>query len=300
MRNITDNHRSALLMMASMAAFTFNDACMKALSDQLPLFQAIFLRGLATSALMILLALTLGGINVALSRRDWGLVLLRAMAEALAAILFISALFHMPIGNATAILQALPLTVTLAGAVFLGEAVGWRRLAAIVIGFFGVLLIVQPGSAGFTIYSIYAVLAVLMITVRDLAARGLSDDVPSMTVAITAALGVTTLAGLASFSETWVQPSPLVLLQLGGASVFIIGGYLFSVMTMRVGDIATIAPFRYTGLLWALLLGLVIFGEWPDGWALAGIIIVVATGIFTLLRERRQARAPTPTGLRMR
>lgn len=300
MSQMSDNQRAALLMMASMATFTFNDACMKSLSDEIPLFQAIFLRGAMTSVMMIVLATMLGGLKFSLSRRDWGLVALRTAAEAAAAFLFISALFKMPIGNATAILQALPLAVTLAGAMFLGESVGWRRMAAILVGFCGMLMVVQPGAEGFNAYSINAVLAVVAITVRDLAARRLSTEVPSLTVAVIAALGVTFLSGIASLNEVWVQPSPLASMQLVGASVFIIGGYLFSVMTMRLGDIGFVAPFRYTSLLWALVLGFVIFAEWPDNLALAGIAIIVATGLYTLVRERGQGRRSGPTGLRPR
>jgi S-adenosylmethionine uptake transporter len=300
MTQASDNLRASLFMIISMATFTFNDACMKALSDELPLFQAIFLRGAITSVLMIGLAMMMGGLNLCLKRQDWLLVIVRTVAEAAAAFLFISAIFNMPIGNATAILQALPLVVTLAGMIFLGEAVGWRRMAAILIGFCGILLIVQPGAAGFNSYSIYAVLAVIAVTIRDLASRRLSTEVPSMTVAVVAAVGVAILAGLASLGETWVQPGPVEMMQLAGASVFIIGGYLFSVMTMRIGDISFVAPLRYTGLLWALLLGFLIFGEWPNGLALIGICIVVATGVFTLVRERGQGRRPGPVGLRMR
>jgi drug/metabolite transporter (DMT)-like permease len=300
MPQISDNLRAALFMITSMATFTFNDACMKALSDEIPLFQAIFLRGVLTSALIIGLAIMMGGLKFSLSRRDWLVVMLRTVSEAAAAFLFISAIFNMPIGNATAILQALPLTVTLAGLVFFREAVGWRRMAAILIGFCGILLIIQPGAAGFNAYSIYAVLAVVAITVRDLASRRLSSEVPSMTVAVVAAVGVAILSGLASLSEQWVQPGPLEMMQLVGASVFIIGGYLFSIMTMRIGNIGFVAPFRYTGLLWALLLGFLVFGEWPNGLALIGICIVVATGLFTLLRERGQGRRSAPVGLRMR
>lgn len=300
MTQASDNLRASLFMIISMATFTFNDACMKALSDELPLFQAIFLRGAITSILMIGLAMMMGGLNLSLKMQDWLLVIVRTVAEAAAAFLFISAIFNMPIGNATAILQALPLVVTLAGMIFLGEAVGWRRMAAILIGFCGILLIVQPGAAGFNSYSIYAVLAVIAVTIRDLASRRLSTEVPSMTVAVVAAVGVAILAGLASLGETWVQPGPVEMMQLAGASVFIIGGYLFSVMTMRIGDISFVAPLRYTGLLWALLLGFLIFGEWPNGLALIGICIVVAAGVFTLVRERGQGRRPGPVGLRMR
>lgn len=298
MPEISNNLRGALLMMASMAAFTFNDASMKALSDELPLFQAIFLRGVATTVMMFFLARALGGLRFSLSKADWVLVALRTLSELAATFLFLSALFRMPLANATAILQALPLAVTLAGAVFLGEAVGWRRLMAIGVGFFGVLLIVQPGAAGFNIYSVYVLAAVGFVTIRDLASRRLSREVPSMTVAISGALAVTTGAGFMSMTETWAQPSTLAWAQLAGASIFIIGGYVFSVMTMRIGDIGAVTPFRYTSLLWALLLGLLVFGDWPNGLTLIGAAIVVATGIFTLMRERRINHPADRAGIR--
>ncbi|MGR3289964.1 MAG: DMT family transporter [Paracoccaceae bacterium] len=286
MTTMSNNMRGSLLMLASMAAFVFNDVCMKALSDEIPLFQAVFIRGIGSSIVLYLLVKNLGGFDFRYSRQDWWLIVLRTVAEIAAAYFFLTALFNMPIANATAILQALPLSVTLAGAVFLGEAVGWRRMIAILIGFVGVMLIVQPGTNGFNTYSIYALLAVVSVTVRDLAVRKLSMDVPSLNVALIGALAVTVFAGLASFSEQWVSPSLLAWAQLAGASVFIIGGYVFSIMTMRVGDISAITPFRYTSLIWALLLGFIIFGEWPNSVALLGATIVVATGVFTLMRER--------------
>jgi len=286
----TENMRGAALMMASMAAFTLNDVCMKALAGEIPLFQAIFLRGITTTALIFLVGRLMGAIRFDIPRRDWGLIVLRSGAEIGATFFFLTALFHMPIANVTAILQALPLTVALAAAVFLRESLGWRRVLAILVGFLGVLLIVRPGAEGFTTYSVFALVAVGFVTVRDLTARRLSSQVPSVTVALTAAATITVASGLASLGDAW---APLTLRSgglLGLASLFIIGGYLASVMVMRVGEIGFTAPFRYTGLLWALILGYLIFAEWPDALTLAGAGIVVAMGVFTLYRERRNAR----------
>lgn len=283
--------RGAMLMTASMLAFTINDACMKALSDEVPLFQAIFLRGIAICVFLFVMAWRTGAFKFGMSRHDLKLVLVRSLAEVVAAFLFISALFNMPIANVTAILQALPLTVTLASAFVFRETIGWQRMTAILVGFCGVLLIARPGSEGFNFYSVYAILAVLVITVRDLAARGLSAKVPSMTVALSAAIAVTLFSGIASIGSEWAPLSGKATWQLGLAASLLIGGYLFSVMTMRIGEIDFIAPFRYTSLLSALLLGLLVFGEWPDTLTLIGSAIVVATGVFTLYRERRISRA---------
>ncbi|WP_349252179.1 DMT family transporter [Actibacterium sp. MT2.3-13A] len=290
MGRLSDNTRGAVLMMLAMASFTVNDASMKSLAGHLPFFQAVFLRGVVTLPLLVLLARVTGGLDFRFGRRDWGLVALRSLAETAAAYFFITALFHMPLGNATAILMALPLAMTLAGALFLGETVGWRRWMAIAVGFVGVLLIVRPGAEGFNIYSVYVLLTVACVTVRDLSARGLSPGVRSMSVAIVAAFTVTAFMGLGSLGETWVMPGRRETALLLAAAVLIVGGYIFSIMTMRVGEIAVVTPFRYTSLVWALILGLVVFGDWPRGLTLVGAGLIVATGIYTLYRERRVRR----------
>jgi S-adenosylmethionine uptake transporter len=287
---LTDNMRGALLMVGSMTAFTFNDACMKAMSDELPLMQALFLRGMATSALIYLFLRMTGRLDLRIPRRDWGIIGLRTLGEIAAAYFFLTALFNMPFANVSAILQALPLTITLAGALFLGEAVGWRRLVAILIGFGGVMLIVRPGGEGFNVYSLYVVAAVFAVALRDLSTRRLSASVPSMTVALITALAVGLAAGLASAVEGWAPISGLAALQLAGSAVFVMGGYLLSIMVMRIGEIGFVAPFRYTSLVVALILGYTIFDEWPDTLTLIGAAIIVATGLFTLYREHRLTR----------
>ena len=287
---MSPNVAGALLMMASMAAFTINDAFIKVAGAQMPLMQILFLRGILTTALILALAVALGQFQFRMARRDWILVGLRTLSEIGAAIFFLSALMNMPIANVTAILQVLPLSVSLGAALFLSEPLGWRRLLAIAVGFAGMLLIVRPGADGFSIWAVYALCAVVCITMRDLVTRRLSKDVPSMTVTLAASVGVVAFAAVASAAVEW-QPVTLDLAALiAGAGVFVLGGYYFSVRVMRVGDIGFIAPFRYTSLIWALVIGFVIFGEWPDAMTFVGAAIVVGTGLFTLYRERLALR----------
>lgn len=274
-----------------MAAFTINDAFMKSLSGDLHLVQAIFVRSIGVIVLLALLAWSQDALRLRVVRRDLKLIALRSGAEIVAIYLFMTALFNMPLANAAAILQALPLAVTLAGAVFLGEAVGWRRIGAILIGFVGVLLIVQPGGAGFTVYSLYALGAVAFVTIRDLAARRLSAEIPSLMVALLTAISICAAFGLASLGVEWQPFTPAAWGNLIGAGVFVLGGYVFSVAAMRVGEIGMVSQFRYTALLVALVLGLAVFGEWPDPLTLLGAAIVVGTGLFTLWRERHVANA---------
>ena len=280
------NQIGALFMMASMACFTLNDTFMKVTNGAIPLFQLLFLRGILTTLLIILLARWLNALHFNIARRDWGLIGLRSASEMATAYFFITALFNMPLANVTATLQALPLTVTLGGALLFREKVGWRRMSAILIGFIGMLLIVRPGAEGFNIYGIYALLAVLGVTIRDLVTRQLSADVPSMTVTLAASVTVMGFSGAASLTTPWVAISGMHALMVIGSSICIFGGYYFNVRVMRVGEISFIAPFRYTGLIWALVLGWLVFGDWPAPLTLLGAGIVVTTGLFTLYRER--------------
>lgn len=294
----SDNMRGALFMLGSMTAFTLNDACMKALGGTVPLFQAIFLRGIAVSLFLAALAWWMGAFEARISRRDRGLIAIRSACEAAVAWFFITALFNMPIANVTAILQVLPLTVALAAWLFLAEPLGWRRLLAIVIGLAGVLLIVRPGTDGFTIYSVYALVAVALITLREIVTRKIEGQVPSMAIALAAALAVTVFGGLGALGGAWVPLDGPAGLRLAGSACFIMAAYIFSVMAMRIGDVSFAAPFRYSGLLVALILGVLVFDEWPSGLTLLGAAIVVGTGLFTLYRERLAMRPARPRPVR--
>ncbi len=277
-------------MMASMACFTVNDTFMKLTAGSVPMFQLLFLRGAMVCLLIFATMGRLGKIHFNISRRDARLIALRSVAEVLTAYFFLSALFNMPLANVTAILQVLPLSVTLASALILREAVGWQRMTAIAVGFVGVLLIVKPGAEGFNVWSIYALIAMCFVTARDLITRQLSPDVPSMTVTLATAVAVLVAAGLASLTEDWVVVTALNYGYIAGSALFILGGYFFSIQVMRVADVSATAPFRYTGLIWALLIGWFVFGDWPGWMTQLGAVIVVATGLFTLYRERKLAR----------
>ena len=155
------------------------------------------------------------------------------------------------------------------------------------------MLVVRPGSDGFSIYSVYVLGAVACVTVRDLAARRMSVQTPTLSVALIAALSVMVFSGLGSLGETWVRPDIWIWTALLAAAIFIIGGYIFSVSAMRSGEIGFVAQFRYSSLLVAIVLGILFFSEWPDALTLLGSAIVVATGLFTLYRERQMRQAST-------
>lgn len=289
MAQLSDDMKGSVLMIAAMAAFTLNDACMKAVSETLPLFQSIVLRGTLTAVGLGLIAWRMGGLRLRFDRADSLAIALRCVGEVAGTFTFLTALRHMQLANLSAILQSLPLAVTLAAALVFGDRIGWRRLTAILVGFAGVLLIVRPGTEGFDRWAVLGLLSVAFVVLRDLSTRRLSRGVPSVSVAFYAAISVTLSAALAVPFEGWNPVAPAELALVAAAAACLVCGYLTVVMTMRVGDISVIAPFRYTALVFAIFLGWVAFGQLPDGLTLTGSAIVVATGLYTFHRERSRA-----------
>ena len=278
-----------MLMAISMFSFVLNDGLMKALFADMSIYQGIFLRALVTVPLLAFMAWRTRVLIVRLAPRDSKLVLLRVISEVAATVGFLTALAHMPLANVTAILQALPLTVTMAAALFLGEPVGWRRWLAIMVGLSGVLLIIRPGMTGFSIYSLWALGAVAAVTLREILTRQLSHDVPSLPVALATAVAICGLGAVTLPGVQWVAIDPFMWVYITGAGVAVIGGYLFSVMAVRTGDLGFVSPFRYTSMIWAISLGFLLFGDLPDLPTTIGTAIIIVTGLYSLNRERRRA-----------
>jgi len=179
--------------------------------------------------------------------------------------------------------------ITILSAYFLGEAIGWRRICAILVGFIGVILIIQPGLDGFNVFSLYCLLAVLACTLRDVATRRLDKDTPTIFVTFVTVIVVTLGGGLLGLTENW-EPSTLYTTSvLGVASLFLITGFIGIVSSMRVGEVAIVTPFRYSVLIFAILIGFIFFDEIPNTLTIIGSIIVVGSGIYTIYRERRVA-----------
>lgn len=277
-------------MLAAMAAFVVNDALMKLASAELPTGQVVFLRGLIVVPVLgaLLLLTATPGLLRTLSRPA---IVARSVAEVGAALLYFTALFHMSIAECTAILQFTPLALTAGAAVFLGARVGWRRWLATLVGLIGVLIIIRPGAAAFNPFAVLALLSVAFIAARDLITRTLGAEVPTLLIAFTstAAVGLSSL-GLMPF-ETWQWPSPEAVLALAGASLALLGAQYWIIFAMRTGDIAVVAPFRYSIILWAIVSGFMMWGEVPDFATWTGIAIVTAAGLYTFLREHWLAKA---------
>lgn len=284
---VSDNLKGALAMMAAMAGFTLGDSAIKSIGTALPFFETIFLRGILATLPLAVLVWWTGHFGAGLARRDWFLMMVRMAAEAVGTWFFINALYRVELGTLTAILQSLPLTVTLAAALFLGEPVGWRRMLAIMVGFVGVLIIIRPGGAAFSSDSLYGLATVACVTLRDLVVRKMSSDTPTLLAALVTAAGVMVFGGIGALTEPWQAVElreAVLLLACAGA---IVVGYIGAVTAMRIGEISFVAPFRYTSILVAIIAGWAIFSEIPDVPMIIGTLIVVGTGLFTLYREQR-------------
>ena len=288
---LTANLRGAGFMCLAMAGFTCNDALVKAVSGVMNAGQIMLVRGVFTSLLVLLLARHFGAM------RSFRLVLtpavgLRVVAEVGASITYIWALGHMQLANASAILQALPLAVTLGAALFLGEPVGWRRWLAIIIGFLGVLIVLRPGPEGFTWAALSVLASVVFAAIRDLCTRRIDPAVPSLFISVITATAITlTGAVLVVPLGGWQPMSMASLGLLAGASLLLLVGYQFIVLAMRNGEIAVVAPLRYTSLVWSIGTGMLFFAEKPDIWMVTGVAVIIGSGLYAFARENKRRTA---------
>ena len=282
---LNDNFLGAALMTCCVLAYVLNDAVMKLLFLDIDFFQAIFLRGIVSLPPLLVLALVTKSLVQKYSKKNKQLIIIRILAEIGTTVTFLTALKYMPLANVTAILQSLPLAITMAAALFLRERVGWRRWSAIFIGFTGVLIIIRPGLAGFNSYSLLALAAVILLTIREISTRQLDSEIPTVTVAFSTALGTTLFAALPLIGNEWVEVNTTAWLLIAAAAASVTVATLLGIIAMRTGDISFVSPFRYTSLIGALGLGVLFFGEWPDGVTLLGAFIIVFSGFYSLHRE---------------
>ena len=283
---LNENLLGAALMTCCVLAYVLNDAVMKLLFADIDFFQAIFLRGLVSLPPLLILAFMTKTLLQKYSTKNQRLIIIRILAEIGTTVTFLTALKHMPLANVTAILQSLPLAITMAAAIFLGEPVGWRRWSAICVGFTGVLIIIRPGLAGFNSYSLLALAAVILFTVREISTRQLDNKVPTVTVALSTTLGITAFAALMLIGTEWAEINFVSWSLIIAAAAAVTVATLLSVVAMRTGDIGFVSPFRYTSLIGAIGLGILLFGDWPDGITLMGAAIIAFAGIYSLYREQ--------------
>lgn len=283
---LSPNLRGAVFMSVSMAGFTMNDAITKAVSESMNMGQVMLLRGVFATLLVGLIAWQQGALHAPRTALH-PMVMLRVFGDAGATVCFLVALAHLPLANVSAVLQALPLAVTMGAALVFGEPVGWRRWLAISAGFVGVLVVVKPGVEGFNAYALLALASVFFCAIRDLATRRIPTEIPTFLVStVTAAAVAVTGAAILQPMGGWTTPSGESLAYLAAAAALLVVGYQFIIKSMRTGDISFIAPFRYTALLWSIMLGFLIFHDIPDTAMISGASIIIGSGLYAFYRER--------------
>jgi len=286
------NRRGMAAMTGATSAFAINDAAMKYLVEDMAVSEAVILRGIiaVVAALIILWQARQLSFLPAMWTRP---VLIRALFEAAVVVTYMQALRLMPLGLATAILQATPLMIT-AFAAFSGkETVGFARWMAVVVGFVGVLFIVQPDSSGISWAMGLAILTAFFVAIRDLSNRLVPRHVPTFLIVLAASIANIVGCGLFGLAagDIWRMPSLFELGLIVGAALFVLAATYLITMSFRDTEVSAISPFRYVGVPVALIIGVIIWGEAPDLLATIGIILVIGAGIFAMRDEARRAKA---------
>lgn len=287
----TANLRGILLMVGSMALFAIEDMFLKFAAASLPVGEIIFVSGIFAVPVFWALARRQG---LPFFSRDLlrPVLLLRNTGEVVGSLGYVAALAAVPLSTVSAVLQATPLAVTMGAALFMGEQVGWRRWSAILVGFAGVLLVVQPGGAAFRPEALWVLVTVAGIALRDLATRAVPGRISTNQIS---AWGVTSVAllGLAMMAVTGDVRPPTAgeSASLAGAVVFGTAGYWAITAAMRAGEVSVVSPFRYTRLVFAMSLGILVFTERPDALTMVGAAVIIGSGLYTFARERARKRA---------
>jgi drug/metabolite transporter (DMT)-like permease len=289
MQGLPANVRGIIYMVLSAGTFVINDTFLKLATEGLPPFQTLFLRGISAAIWCLPLVLytgNIGRLHLALDR--W--VLLRNLSELGAVLCFIVALKQVPLADITAINMTAPLLLLIGCAIFFRERLGLDRGVLVAIGFIGALLVAQPSGQDASPYLLLGFVCAALSAGRDLLGRRIGGHVPTMVVAYAVILTVMTGAGIAHFAfEAWQVPSMQTIFYLAGSGFFLVGGQFFLFLSYRTGETGVVAPFIYMFAVWAVISGLVVFGTLPNLLALAGIALIIASGVtIALLDERRR------------
>jgi drug/metabolite transporter (DMT)-like permease len=285
-----DNLRGIVFMIIAMAGFAVDDLLIKILSASMPISQILIFTGLATAVAFLLVGIV--SKTPMLLPELWSKpIILRTVADMFGGLFLVASISLMPLSAVSAILQATPLVVTLGGAFVFKEQVDWRRWLAIIIGFAGVLLILRPGSDTFQAASLMAVLGTLCLAIRDISTRVIRARIPTLAVSTYAFLSYAVGGLIATpFFAPFVAPTNVQWLLLAG--VILTGGLSYNaiVLATRLGDMSVISPFRYTRLVFALILAMLVLNEQPPWTTLLGAAIILISGGYILWYENRRYR----------
>ena len=285
------NLRGIGLMMLGMSAFVISDAILKVARRDLEAGQILFVRGLFALAMLLALLAVIRRLGLLRDAWRWQLVT-RGGLEAVIALLFITAIGAMTLADITAVLMVAPLLITAISVLLFGEKVGWRRWLAVSIGFAGVLLVLQPGGSTVPLWAgVMAALSALGVAMRDLLTRRIPATLPSLAITFTSTL-FTMLGGGVMMVTTgdWRPLSLTTLMSLAGAAVCVLIGNYSVIEAHRDTDLSVVSPFRFSIILLAVVLGIVVFGDFPSLAGAFGAALIISSGIYTAHREHMRQR----------
>jgi drug/metabolite transporter (DMT)-like permease len=290
---ISPNLRGIIAIVLATGAFVANDTCMKLALSDAPPFQVLVMRGIAACLWCLPVVYAMGLIRQ-LPRAFNPWVVLRSVSEVVAILCFISALGHMPIADVTAIAQIAPLVVLLGMWLFFGEKVGGLRLGLVGLGITGALLVAQPGGETASPFAIFGFFTAVGAALRDILSRKVPAGTPALVVTFSTLFIVMMSAVLMSFLfETQVPPTFRHGWLMFIAGFFLMCGHAFVFMAYRIAPARVVAPFNYSFMIWAGLSGLLVFGDVPNGLALAGMGLILAAGLAVVLLEGRTRQGQT-------
>ena len=281
------NLRGILFMTLSMGGFAVEDLFLKILSEAVPVSQILIYVGISATVLLSVISIIK---RIPVLRNDIysnKLFIIRSFADMMGAVLIVTSISLMPLSTVSSILQALPLFITFGAVLIFKESVGWRRWSAVSFGFIGVILILKPGLSSFHPSSLIVLLAVACLALRDIVTRKISKDIHSITVSLYAFI-LTTVGGIFSlpFFGNFVTLTITQWFVVLTIALFGCFSYFMLVLATRKGDISVISPFRYSRLIFAIVLAILVLNERPDTLTLVGAAIIVASGYYTIWRER--------------
>lgn len=286
-----NNRRGIVSALIAMALFVCNDSLVKLATTSFATGQVLVIRGLFATSIMLTIVLVSKQAK-SLRFMFTRLLMVRAMAESMVALCFVTSIAQLSLADLTAILQATPLIITLFSVILGIEKIGWRRWSAVIVGFIGVLLVVKPGGSTFNIYALLALLSCVLVAYRDLMTRTIDKSIPTVVVSLTTTLSVV-VVGLCLGLDNWKPMEMQPTLYLLAAAAFVSMGNMCIVKAYRIADPSAVSPFRYSVVIWAFLSSFVVFGDVPDALAILGTSLIVASGIYTVHRERVRARQLT-------
>lgn len=292
--SLSPNLRGMLAMTFASITFVFSDTLSKIATQSWSVAQVLTVRGVFAILIAFSVVVTAGE-GRKLRHAAEPLVLMRSAIECFVAMTFISALALMPLADLTSILMLSPLAITALATLFFGEEVGWRRWSAILVGFLGLLLVVQPGQAHsaaphYAFAAMLGLVCVIGVAMRDIVTKRLSPGIPSVVVMFGTAFGSCLAGILLSAVEPWFAFDWKPLLACMAAAAIVTLGNFFVIFACRGVELSAVAPYRYSAVLWSILMGYFVFGDRPNWLSVAGMGTIVASGLYLMHRERLRAQ----------